>query len=94
MSEIVRATNETDGPVDLSKHPSAIYHVELPPETTSEWQDKMEKGYQTYGKFFKNREECDYFSMLPLDKKQRVMLLEQMVKGYTMKGDAMLESYK
>jgi hypothetical protein len=60
---------------DLTKLPNRLYHVELPPQHVSAWQEKMDKDFGAYGKFFKSRDECDYFTMLPLNTEQRHKLL-------------------
>lgn len=66
--------------MDLTKLNNSLYHVELPPETIGGWQEKMDAEFSRYGKMFKNREECDYFSMLPLNEEQRMAILDVMME--------------
>lgn len=63
---------------DLTKLPNAVYHVDPTPETVDGWQEKLDKDYLTYGRFFISREECDIFTMLPLNDEQRIILLLKM----------------
>lgn len=57
-----------------------IYQVDPCPETPEKWKEKQAKEFEIYGKFFKNREEFEYFVMLPLSDEQRVELLLVMKK--------------
>ena len=56
----------------------AIYQHDVP-STTQEWQDKLDQGWQNYGHLFRNRNECELFTMLPLNDTQRFELLKKMI---------------
>jgi hypothetical protein len=55
-----------------------IYQVDPCPETPDTWKEKQEQEFELYGAYFKNREEFEYFVMLPLSDEQRCQLLRVM----------------
>lgn len=56
-----------------------IYKIELPSANLAEATDRLDKGWRTYGHLFRNREECELFTMLPLNPEQRAQLLKTML---------------
>lgn len=56
----------------------AIYRVEPPPETIDGWERHLEQEMRTWGKYFKNDTEREFFCMLPLNFTQKATLLESL----------------
>lgn len=63
---------------ELSELP--IYKHDIPPDTIKGWEERNDRGWMNYGRFFKSRDECDLFTMLPLNDEQRKSLLCTMLK--------------
>lgn len=57
----------------LRKKP--IYSHKAPLETLVEVEEEMKVAYSQYGSLFKNKDEFEYFHMLPLDNNQRRELI-------------------
>lgn len=64
----------------MTKKRTTLNTAPEPPETIHEWLDVQNDEFIEYGKFFPNRQEFEYFVMLPLSKKQRYELLQTMLK--------------
>ena len=63
-----------DTPID-----ARIHTVDLPPETKDEVEAKGEKLWKQFP-CFKTKEDAMYFSMLPLDRKDSVMVLQKAIE--------------
>jgi hypothetical protein len=55
-----------------------LYQVDAPEESVDNIQEKLEKGRSTWGRFFKNNEEFEFFWMLPLNDEQKGKLIAAM----------------
>jgi hypothetical protein len=58
----------------------AIWRVDAPPDTISEWKEKLEQGRHKWGKYFEAQDQCDLFNMLPVSEEDKVKLMENMIK--------------
>lgn len=72
------------GPILKKK---AIWRAELPPDTVQEWEDKLKKAREVWGRFFHNDIQCDLFNMLPISDEDRVQLLNNMIRDSKLRHD-------
>jgi hypothetical protein len=54
-----------------------VLNAELPPETFHEYGLKRDQYFVKHGHLFKTYEDCEYFNMLPLSKKQKDHVLRR-----------------
>ena len=55
-----------------------IYQHDAPLDTPQQWEEETAQAFTTWGKFFKNKEEFEFFWMLPIDQKQREQLIRDL----------------
>jgi len=56
---------------------SSLYQVS-PIETISQYKDTFDIWKRQFGYLFKDKDQCEYFFMLPLSAKQRLSVLEEL----------------
>lgn len=52
-----------------------LYQVDIPPETQDQWEQGLKISREKWGRYFRNEEEFEFFSMLPLSDKDKCKLL-------------------
>ena len=53
-----------------------IYQHDVPLDPPLAWEEDTALAFTTWGKFFKNKEEFEYFWMLPISQSQREQLIK------------------
>lgn len=58
----------------------ALRNAKMPSECFGDIQDELQRFYVHNGHYFKTKEECEYFFMLPLSDVQRSQILTKLTK--------------
>lgn len=64
-----------------------LWQVDVPPETLDQWNEKLKFERQKWGKYFSDPYQCDLFSMLPVNDKQRTWILTNMIKASKLRDE-------